>query len=685
MRRGRDPRNPHHETGQNVRHLESDFTDEASASRPRFSFSITGHRLSYHLTALMPYFGERFCHRFERAWRNAATFQSGPTSNNYFKAARTAFLLVGRRGATEPTSVEATIVRGFRDWPKWIPSDQDWAQVLGNLGSAILTLSDDSFINKGSPESRNKKFESLRCALRWLSSQGLVPELELEGNRLREEFGSPSKCLATIKFEAGRLDVSRLSLREASKRFSSCNMEMLEELRRQLWIELKENLDLYEQGQTLMGDPAVPDVSEVERLLSSYSRESCRRKDRHKQLGLSKRHVLGLALKLFRHRSINSNSISQKAIEFANSIIGNDEAQPYYEATIKSLNAAYHIILIDLGANCQPVDDIPYECYTDKPRRGKIRVRSVSLHKNRSKGKAVPGALKEDISETDLFLATKNLPDRPSGVVIIEIWKKLTASMRSQTGPTAERLWVWRKAGWTEVRTSLVSMSSDRWPAFLARHTENEVFGGLQITRQSIRTAVRNARGEAGDLDIAVEQALMGHSSAKTTFEYMSEGATRSLLESQIRNFVNAWEAVSVRDIESAAQLLGIPSTELFRRAQLGLENGLTVLAGRTEEQTNTAPRDSSPVLSKVAQEFSVSDASMTNLELARRALRQQFEMMVNVNPRRFVRKWLPWMAIVEGYCARLEQSRFRLQFSRVCKDVDQHLHEGSLRIPLLW
>ncbi|PWK63185.1 hypothetical protein C8K44_12750 [Aminobacter sp. AP02] len=633
----------------------------------------------------MPYFGEKFCQRFERAWRNAATFQSGPTSNNYFKAARTAFLLIGRRGAAEPTSAEGTILRGFRDGPKWIPSDQEWAAILANLAGAILTLSDDSFISKGSAESRNKKFESLRSALRWLSGQGLIPEIELEGNRLREEFGAASKCLATIKFEAGRFDISGLSLREASNRFSTCNREMLDELRKQLWIELKENLDLYEQGQVLMSDPTLPDFPEVENLLTLYSRVGLRSKKHHETLGFSRQQALGLALKIFRHRSIKGNSTSLKAIEFARSIIGNDEAQPYYEATNKSLNAAYHIILIDLGANCQPTDDIPYECYSDKPRRGRIRVRSVRLNKNRSNGKAVPGVLKEDISETELFLATKNLPDRPSGVVIIEIWKKLTASMRSRTGLTAERLWVWRNAGWSEVRTSLVSMSSDRWPAFLARHAENEVFGGLQITRQSIRTAVRNARGEAGHLDIAVEQALMGHSSAKTTFEYLSEGATRSLLESQIRDFIDAWEAVSVRDIDSAAQLLGIPSAELSNRAQLGIENGLAILASRAEERTSSAPRDSSPVLSKAAQEFSISTVSMTNLELARRALRQQFEIMVNVNPQRFVRKWLPWMAIVEGYCARLEQSRFRLQFSRVCKDVDQHLYEGSLRIPLLW
>lgn len=662
------------------------FSDQALASPAQFTFRLPGHRISYNLTALRPYFGDAFCHRFQAAWSKAAVFQRGSTSYNYFKAIRTAFLCIARKGVTDHGSIESAITQGFRDSPTWVPAEKDWGQAITNVGLAILTLSDNSFIKAGSSESRNKKFESLRSAVRWIAEQDLVPDVEIECNRLPEQFGAASKCLATLKFDAGRLNVSGLSASAAAEAFASCNREMLEELRHQLWMELKENYDLFAQGQLLMSDPKVPEVAEAEAFLRTVSREKIRNGDAKALLRLTKKQSLGLALKIYRHKALCGHGLSDKTLAFAGSIIKFPDTQPYYEATTVALNAAFHIILIDTGANPQPVEDIPYDCFDGASQRGKRQVRSLRLTKTRSGGKAVPGHLKENIEETQLFLSTKNTPIRPSGVVVIQIWKELTASMRNDADLTSKRLWVWRKPGWTTARTSLVSMSSDRWPAFLARHSNNEVFGGLPITRQNLRTAVRNVLGEAGNLDIAVEQALLGHSSTKTTFEYLSEGAVRALLVNQIRDFVDTWEAVSVQNVDSAALRLGIPTDELFRRAQLGIENGLAFAMGGSQRGMDLPSGDlPDPALVKKAQEFSVSTVSMTNLELARRALREQFEEMVTLNPQRLVRKWLPWMALVEGYCIRLEQSRFRVQFSKVCRDVETKVLSGEMRVPLLW
>ncbi|MDH7790194.1 hypothetical protein [Ochrobactrum sp. AN78] len=665
--------------------IDAPFNDMARAVPLKYSFSIEGHRHSYHLTALVPLYGEGFCRRFETAWRKSASFRSGATSDNYFKAARKAFILIARKGAVEPDTPCGLILGGFRDRESWTPSIKEWGAILEEMAASILDLRDHSFIENGTPESRNKKFESLRCALRWLSSQGLIPEVELEGRRIREEFGAASKCLATVKFEAGRLDVSGASLSDAANKFSICNREMLEEIRKCLWLELKENIDLYEEGSRLMRDPSIPDVSDFESVLRNYTDQKIRDKIVQREIKFNRSQILGMALKIYKRSSIEKRCISRKADLFMRSVIRYDEAQPYYEATIKSLNAAYHIILIDLGANCQPVDDIAFDCFSGGPQRGKIKVRSLHLIKNRSNGRVVPGSLREDLSERELYLATKTVPDRPSGVMIINMWKMLTHSMRSEAGPAMERLWVWRKPGATKVETSLVSMSSERWPAFLERQKKNEMFGGLRIQRRHIRTAVRNLKGEDGDPDIAVDRALMGHLSTKTTFQYLSEGAVRSLLESKIRAFIEAWEAVSVQDIDAAARFLGIPQAELFRRAQLGIANGLAALSTRVLQRRSKIKVGSAENLSDAAQEFSVSISSMTNLDLARRALREQCLLMVNTNPQRFVRKWLPWMAIVEGYCERLEQSRFRLQFSKVCNDVEKKLLAGQLRTPLLW
>lgn len=666
-------------------HADALYSDMVRARPPKYSFSIEGHRFSYHLTALVPFYGEGFCRRFEAAWRNSASFRSGATSDNYFKAARKAFILIARKGAVEPNTPYGVILEGFRDRENWSPNAKEWGVILEDIAASILNLGDHSFIENGTPESRNKKFESLRCALRWLSTQGLIPEVELEGRRIKEEFGAASKCLATVKFEAGRLNVSGKSLPDAANAFSICNREMLEEIRKCLWLELKENIDLFEEGNRLMNDPSIPDVSDFELVLRNYTDQNIKDKIVQRDTKYNRKQILGVALKIYKKTLINIDGVSPKANLFRKSVINYNDAQPYCESTIKSLNAAYHILLIDLGANCQPVDDISYDCYSGVPQRGRVKVRSIHLVKNRSNGRVVPGPLRENLAERELYLATKTMPDRPSGVMIIDMWKKLTHSMRSETGPTSERLWVWRKPAATKVETSLVSMSGERWPSFLERHKKNEVFGGLRIHRQHIRAAVRNLRGEDGHPDIAVERALMGHLSTKTTFEYLSEGAIRSLLESKLREFVEAWEAVSVQNIDDAARYLGIPQEELFRREQLGIANGLAALSPRVLQRRPNLKGGSAANLSHAAQEFSVSVASMMNLDLARRALRQQCLLMVNTNPERFVRKWLPWMAIVEGYCERLEQSRFRLQFSKVRNDVGKKLLEGQLRTPLLW
>ncbi|MGO7847606.1 hypothetical protein ACC671_11010 [Rhizobium ruizarguesonis] len=498
-------------------------------------------------------------------------------------------------------------------------------------------------------------------------------------------MAKPSKCLATVAFEAGRFSIAGLSATASVQAFVDFNKRALEEIRRCLWLELKANNDLFDVGQELMSDPAIPEVEEAEELLRAISRADIRNGAHLKKLTLSERQVFGLALKILRYRARGGKSTSTKQMHFARSIIDHSKAQPYFEATTKAFNAAYHIVLIDApGANCQPIDDIPFDCFSGKTKRGKQAIRSVRLQKNRKGGEAVPGKLKEDAAETQFYVETKGTTERPSGIVVIEIWKKLSEGMREKSGPTSERLWLWRVAGNPNVETALVSMSSDRWPAFTQRHVSNPIFGGLPLTRQMIRTTVRNARSDARDLDFVVEMARMGHAVPRTSFEYLSEGAVRASLASKIREFLDVWEATSVLNIEDAALRLGVPSGDLFRRAQLGLENGLSFAAVNLTEPLD-AEEDYSSLLSPGAQVLRVTLASLLKLELARRALRQQFSEMLNVNPLRLIRTWIPWLAIVEGFCEKLEQTRFRLQLKRARVTVDEKLQSGEMRIPLLW
>ncbi|MEH0292481.1 hypothetical protein V6R98_09760 [Agrobacterium sp. CCNWLW71] len=660
----------------------SDSFDVSLRGPVAFEVRVPGHEHTYHIGHFLPYYGADFCDRFSDAWIKAALFQTDQTSLNYFKSVRSGLIWIAMQGIASKSSPEARVLAAFRSGA--IPNERDWGKSLNDLAGAISDLDDRSFIDSDNPVSRNKKNESLRAGLAWLIKQRLFPDVEYEYRRLEVRTAAPSKCIATIAFQAGRLPLTGLNASDARQAFIDFNRKVLEEIRRCLWLELKANSDHFDHGQELMFDPSLPTFEEAEQVLSSLSREQIRKGDTFKVLQLSEQQGLGLALKVLRARA-HGTALSEKLLGYARSLIDHGSAQPYFEATSTALNAAYHILLIDAGANCQPVDDIPFDCFLGKAKRGKFAVRSLRLNKNRKDGEAVPGKIKEDVEETLLYVESKTTAERPSSVVVVDIWKKLTKEMREAHGPTSERLWVWRIVGDTVVKTRLVSMSCERWPAFLERHSQNPIFGGLPITRQMIRTTVNNSRANSGDLDFVVQKALMGHSNPKVTFEYLTEGAIRALLSEKIRTFVNAWEATEITDFDSAARYMGVPAADLHRCAQLGFKNGLSFTDPDRPVAGGPAVDAAKDALSPKAKVLRVSSKSLMQLELARRALREQFESMLNLNPLRLLRTWVPWLAIVEGYCAKLEQTRFKVQLRRARDAVEAKLSKGELRMPLLW
>lgn len=677
--------------------------DRERRGPPTYFFEVPGHFRRYHLTSLVPYYGTTFCDRFADAWKQAVMFENGQTSYNYFQAVRRCFEWVALRGVPEPGSAEGKTLLCFRDSDAGIPPVRVWQQVVVDVTGAILDPNDKTFINTDRPASRNKKVEALRAGLERLVDEGLVPVALPEG-RLEARGSVVPKCLATLSYEAGRLDIAGLSAEDAYEAFVRRNLEMLDELRRCLWVELKDNLDLFEIGQTLIKECPVKDIRHIEDIIMCSTIAEVRNGVVSNKLSLDKDQEFGVALKLLRHRYRGGSfGVSNRKLRtFLGPIVTHSKAQPYLEATTVALNAAYHIVLIDTGANPQPIDDIPFDLYKGKARRGKRRIRSLRTVKNRAGGKPVPANLAEgelylstksstdkpipgDLDDEELCLSTKSTPDKPSGTAVVKVWKTLSEPMRSTSGPTAERLWLWRTPWETRVRTDLVSMGGERWPAFLRRIVDNPLIGGLPITRAIIRKAVANTRGDAGDIESVIQKALLGHSNTATTFQYLSEGAVRALLNNQIRDFLNAWEGVAVVGIESAARELGVPDAELFRRAQLGLENGLEFAAVKVACSEMTKDDGRSFGLLDAAKSFSPSEKNMVSLDLARRALRRQFDTMANLNPSRFMRVWMPWMAIVEGYCERLETSRFRLRFRDCCKDVQRRLEAGELGLPVLW
>jgi hypothetical protein len=563
--------------------------DEPRIAPEEFKFTIAGHIHAYHLTTLRPYYGEAFCCHFRDVWTKAACLMRDTTTLRYFQSTRRAFELIAYNGTAKPHSLEGYLLRSLRDSPGSQIDEAKWHEITVNLSRAILTLGDNSFIKSDNPESRNKMVESLNAGFKWLHQGGLIPDVRLEG-RLETRNHDSSKCLATLAFENARFSIAGLSANDAYQAFLTMNVDMVEEVRRCLCADLKDNYEKFKLGKRLMADPTVPEISDVEDILVAASRTRLRKGDGCASLGLTRQQGWVLALKILKRRASGGAPLHENLLCFARTMVRHVDAQPYFEATTRTLNAAFHIILIDVGGNSQPIEDIPFNCYKSKARRGKIVLRSLRLGKNRAgtqhSKKKVQGEIASTTEEIDLILPTKDHRDRPSGIVVIEMYKELTASMRSQSGLTHDRLWVWRVPWEMKVNTSLASVGMERWQDFLERNADNPLIGGLPLTRQIIRTTVANTRGERGEVDWVIQQAMMDHSSAGTTFEYLSEKGLRAYLNGRIRDFLNAWEAVGTLDIESAARVLGVAPEELSRRALLGLENGLEFATGRMEDET---------------------------------------------------------------------------------------------------
>lgn len=651
--------------------------DDIVLSQPLFVFTIQGHRVKYYLSRLLPYYGNAFCERFRSAWVASFCFMKGGTSQTLFKSVRKVLYAIAARGVLPSDSVEHRVFTKFRDDANYVPSAHDWELIVNQFEAEILDLTSTTFVKTTNPRSRNSFLESLRIGLRSLAQQNMLPRDVEPHGRLDARLASTPKCLATISFEAGRLDLNGLHPDAAIQAFIRRNRDMLHELKREFWNDLLDNANKFDIGRKMLADTAMPSIQEIAQVLQSY-------KVREIKSGLADwrfREDLqwAVALKIVQYQLHGGNlGIGHKKVNaYVFRFLSHDEAQPYLEVTSRGLNAAFHIILIETGANVQPIEDLPFEVYRGGARHGKRLLNTV---KNRSAGKAVPSGVVDE----KFYVSVRRSDELGSAGAAIAIYKKISAPLRSLTGPTATNLWVWRRAAGTRtIQTQNPMVNHDPWYNFLGRMVDNPVLGKLPITRMAIRKAVANSNFNTGDFDFIMQQALLGHVHPATTFGYLSEGAVRAYLVGQVREFQNSWEATSAINIDDAARLLGVPDAELIRRQRLGLESGLSFAALRSDDEPEENPIRQ--LLVKEARSFSVTQGGLLALELARRALWGQFERVVNSNPGRFIRTWIPWMAIVEGYCERLKASRFRVRFKNVCANVDSKLASGKLALPVLW
>ncbi|PDS69122.1 hypothetical protein CO651_25070 [Rhizobium phaseoli] len=649
-----------------------------------YSFSIRGHRKRYNLTTVLHLYGEKFCRGLEAAWRKAAAFKAGETAHSYFKKLR---LLLQGLGAAGLSAKDEVALRVFQTLQNGrTPTQKDWQHVTNEFLRVMGDVDNRSLTNSTKRIVRDRYVEAARGALNWLVDVRYLPAVQMR-QRTASKFSTDAgtDSLASLLYKAGRLDLTGKTELEASNEFIATNAKALAELRRCYVAEFMSEFENFKRGQVLLSENSEMSIDEFEEIILRKSADRIGNPVFGSEFGLNDGDLFSAIIRYYKDVYHNSRGILfglkkfQRLVAWAG---GHAHLQSFIEATTKALNAAFHIILIDTGLNVQPTKDLGEDPYVGNSKRGKRQIATIAEKKNRAGGKEVKGRLRDDnVGEVSV-----KIRDEVSGFRVIEMFREMSKPMRPADGPIAERLWIYRRAGEYTVRHNLGQIDRDWHYGFLHRHKDNALFGALSVTKRVIRRSFQNAKRADGTFDVNLAMAIAGQSTPEMAYHYLDLQGVKAILQEMIRKFLDAWEAVSASSLDDAAAKIGVDPSAFERRKELGLENGLhfALFGGRSKSRKNTKIEEE-VLLSDSVRRFTVRENTMRDLCLAKAAMYKQMEKVLYVNPKRFIRKWIPFLGIVEGYIIKIKESRFASQFATVQLDVDARIASGDIAVPVIW
>lgn len=643
-----------------------------------FIVKIPGHRSGYDMSVLVPLYGISVVESFGSVLPKASTLVRTKTFHNYFRSWRR-FMLQGALSA-EVGAPTSTVFQLIRDGRATEVKGEHVTQALLETYHRIADLNDFSFTSTTNDITRSNLWLSLRRFCYFLSKVNFFPPFTAPG-AITTNGKSKTPVLADLSREMGRLPPCS-TWAEAEEQDARENIELMQLLRDELQKEFVSELDLFREGQSIIRDDALYTPAQIDEILTKEGVKSTR-------LGpVGSQHRLHLAVKLFyamMYDDFSCQCHENRTTCFLRSVGGQKILSPYLGATPKALHAAFVIILIDTGWNLQPLGDLLTDPFVGKASRGKRKLKSVGSVKFRADSALVVASLADyPALEADLQMRSKH--GRLSGVAVIESWLEMTAVLRDKAtreqNLAANWLWIWRTQFDGNASSHLLSVENDWWYAFLERISSHPRLGGLPITHRAIRKTYANVAAAEGVFNIRLPMALADHASESTTHQYLTETTIHAVYAAKMRKFMNLWESVASITIEGAARYLGLSDDDLKKQRQLGLASGLDfALTTQVEEVDGTAAFD----LAKKDRIFVVSNEAMEKLHLARLALNEKGSLVQACNPGRWVRSWLVWQVVVEGYCEVIEKSRLRRKFRAAKERVEKRLSARQDALPLVY
>lgn len=358
------------------------------------------------------------------------------------------------------------------------------------------------------------------------------------------------------------------------------------------------------------------------------------------------------------------------------------------EGDLGALLAAYTIVLIDTGYDIGSCDDLPAHPFVGVSVRGKQRIATVSAIKMRAKGQVVDAVLVD--GEADL--ATSHEASGVSGVRAIQMWQEMSQPFRD-CGPVPDKLWILpRKSGLASgILPYLPHSFKYQWTAFLRRHANDPVIGGLPLQRRMIRPTVLQIRATRNNFDHALAQIAGNHASAGQTYRYLSRPWFKAQLDKQIRAFQDLFEASLGRGIDDLSSKLGIAPAELERRTELADETGLgfVCLDPMAGIQPNTTAGQRCHRLERCAgcslRRFVPTERALEALVLFNAALKEQETAFSAANPARWATVWMPYLALTEVFIDKLRSSHRRQRLTAAERRVAERRAAGDLWPITLW
>lgn len=638
---------------------------------------VPGHVSSYDLSMLVPCFGWDAMMKIASLLQDAARGLHDTTFVSYFFAWRR-FMLQGAQAA-ESNSSSATMFKLIMEGREREITTLHLETALRDVYHRIADENDFSIIASNNPKTRATFWDSIRRFCSLLGNVRYLPPFAISAT-IRVPPGTRTLVLADLARRAGRLPPCASWL-EAEEQALKENIGLLGLLRDELQKEFEEELDYFRRGQSIISDTELYSAHEIDRIINLEGEKS-------EKLGASGSEIrLKLAIRLFYAMIFGEYKCSSnqyRVVRFLTSVGGQRVLSRYLGATPKALHAAFVIILIDTGWNVQPVADLLRDPFIGKANRGKKRIRSVGSVKFRANSSHVTASL-DDYPSIDADLVVRGRDGKLSGVNVIDCWLEMTRPLRDKAtkeGSGADKwLWIWRERFDGFVQTNLISVDNGWWYPFLGRLDSHPRLGKLPISHRIIRKTVINIAAAKGVFNIRLPMALADHASQTMTHQYFTETTLHSVYAKKMRKFLDLWESVQTIGIEDAAKYLGISESDLSTRQQLGLVSGLDFALVKKQ---SSCEHHSAFQVGKDDSLFFVSPSEMEKLHMARLALKQRGSRIRTCNPGRWVRSWITWQVVIDGFCERLESSRQQEEFRQAVERVEQRLQEGTDAMPLV-